>query len=195
MAQYSQSIKGAFSAGDESGIKEQLKNLMGLDAESPYAHASKSIKLGQQAKEAMDAVDDAIFKINQVGYSSEIVNSRESSVLASNILGEAESLMQRNSSFFNAAKEAGEDVSEFYKYQHSKMQAEVVDKVRSMVFEAADQSEGTTVRQLLDAMETQMSGKYRGVRRIMSQPGYSDENQLLSMFRARQQERATSFLS
>jgi hypothetical protein len=194
MAQYSQSIKGAFSAGDESGIKEQLKNLMGLDAESPYAHASKSIKLGQQAKEAMDAVDDAIFKINQVGYSSEIVNSRESSVLASNILGEAESLMQRNSSFFNAAKEAGEEASEFYKYQHSKMQAEVVDKVRSMIFEAADQSEGTTVRQLLDAMETQMSGKYRGVRRIMSQPGYSDENQLLNMFRARQQERAKSFL-
>jgi hypothetical protein len=55
MAQYSQTLRQAPISGDESGLKEQLKNLMGLDAESPYGHASKSIKLGQQAKEAMDA--------------------------------------------------------------------------------------------------------------------------------------------
>lgn len=195
MVQYSKRIKDAFSGGDEGGIKENLKGLLGLDAESPFAHASKSVKLGQQAKDAMDVVDNAIFKLNQVAYAGEIVNSRESSVIASNILQEAESMMQRNSQIMNQVIQAGDEASEFLKYEAPKMQGEVIDKVRSMIFEASNQSEGTTVRQLLDAMEMQMSGRYKGVRRIMSQPGYLDENTLLNMFRARQQERAASFLS
>ena len=195
MTEYSRRIKDAFSGGDEGGIKQNLKGLLGLDAESPFAHASKSAKLGQQAKDAMDVVDNAIFKLNQVAYAGEIVNSKESSIIASNILQEAESMMQTNSQIMNDVIQAGDEASEFLKYNAPRMQGQVIDKVRSMIFEASNQSEGTTVRQLLDAMEMQMSGRYKGVRRIMSQPGYSDENTLLNMFRARQQERAASFLN
>jgi hypothetical protein len=196
MAKYSQSIKDAFSGGNESGIKERVKELLGLDAESPFAHASKSLQLGQQAKDAMDAVDNAIFKLNQVAYSGEIVNSRQSSVLASNILQEAESMMQRNSTLLNLAKDSGDDVtSEFFKYQAPKLRGELVDKVRSMIYEAAGGQEESSVRQILDAMETQMSGRYRGLRReLTSTPGFLDENTLADMFNARRSERAVSFL-
>lgn len=195
MAQYSQSIRDAFSAGDEKGLKERLKGLVGLDAESPFAHASKSLKLGQQAADAMDSVDDAIFRLNQVAYSGEIVNSRESSIIASNILQQAESMMQANSQMMQDVVKAGDEASEFLKYQAPQMRGKVVDTVRSMIFEAAGQSEDTSVRQIIDAMEMQMSGRYKGVRRVMSEPGYADENTLLNMFRARQQERASAFLT
>lgn len=192
MAQYAEAI--ATAAGRENP-EQSIANLLGLDAESPFAHASKSAQLGQQAKEASDATDSAIFRLNQVAYSSEITSSRQSSIIASNILEEAQSLIQANNSRLQGLIEAGEETSEFYKYEAPRMRQQVVDKVRSMIFEAANQAEDTTVRQLLDAMETQMSGRYRGVRRIMSQPGYLDENTLAMMFDARRTERGISFLS
>lgn len=197
MSEHSRAITAAFSGDGEQSIKQSLKGLMGLAEDSMYAHASKSLKLGQQAKEAMDAVDDAIFKLNRVAYSGEITSSRESMVLASNILEEAQAMAQSNKAMLSAAYESGEEAaSEFFKYEAPKLRAEIVDKVRSMIYEGAGGSEATTVRQLIDSMETQMSGRYKGLRSLlMTQAGYTDENTLLNMFNARRQERATSFLS
>lgn len=131
-----------------------------------------------------------------MAYSSEVINSRESSLIASNILQEAESMMQRNAANMNQALSSGDEaMSEFFKYQNPKIRGQIVDKVKSMIMEGAAGSEQTTVRQLLDAMETQMSGRYKGLRKtLMTQPGYLDENGLVNMFMARNQERAASFL-
>lgn len=197
MSQHLKAIEDAFSGGNESDLKQAVKGLIGLDEDSPYAHHAKTLKIAQQRKEGIDAAGDAIARVNQIAYSSEISTSRESSIIASNILQEAEAMMQRNAATLSAQLNISENIaSEYSKYANPKMRAEVVDKVRSMIYEAAGSSEGTTVRQLLDAMEMQMAGRHRGLKRLItSQPGYLDENGLSNMFEARRLERAQSFLS
>lgn len=197
MSQYSARINAAISGKDNTNRQQAVKDLLGLDADSPYAHASKILKIGQQGQDAVEAAGEAIFRLNQIAYSSEIVSTRESSILASNILQEAESMAQRNAAALNRALGVSEDMaSEYSKYINPKMQAEVVDKVQSMIYEAAGGSEGTTVRQILDSMEMQMAGRHKGLRRLLMQkPGYIDENGLINMFTARQAERESAFLN
>lgn len=197
MSKYSSKINAAITGGDDINRQQAVKDLLGLDADNPYAHASKILRLGQQGDEAMRASGEAIFRLNQIAYAAEIATTRESSILASNILQEAESMLQKNAASLSKAFGVSQDTaSEFSKYINPKMRAEVVDKVQSMIYEAAGGSEGTTVRQLLDSMEMQMAGRYKGLRKLItSQPGYLDENGLINMFSARQQERAVSFLT
>lgn len=197
MSQHISAIQDAFSGGGENDIKQAIKGLIGLSADSRFAHHSKTLEIATQRKEAIDAAGSAIARVNQIAYSGEMATTRESSIIASNILQEAESMMQRNAAALSSQLGVSQDVaSEYSKFANPKMRAEVVDKVQSMIYEAAGGSEGTTVRQLLDSLEMQMAGRYRGLRRLItSQPGYLDENGLSNMFEARRLERARSFLS
>ena len=86
MSKYSSKINAAITGGDDINRQQAVKDLLGLDADNPYAHASKILRLGQQGDEAMRASGEAIFRLNQIAYAAEIATTRESSILASNIL-------------------------------------------------------------------------------------------------------------
>lgn len=181
---YLSNLRAASQA--ENGLTEQAIRLAGLSADSVYAHASKNIKIGQDAEAAFNAVSREMRQKSSMLFQSEVKTTTEAAKIAENILDQFMSMEQEASSILAMADGQTEDISETVKAMASVRRQIAGEKVKSMIIAGAESSEGTTVQDILDNMERlTYTQRYRNARAYekLTTSGV-EENQLIQMFDA-----------
>lgn len=177
-------------------LTAEVARVAGLAADSIYAHASQNVRLGQMAKDTLDAVNSELYRKSAMNNLSEVNISREASILAQNIMNQYEEMQAKAMSVIDLQNLEIEDVSELMKAR-KKEQAQIVgNKLRSMILGAAQQSESSTVQDIVDNLErltyTSRHGKSRRIRNIIT--GIGGENDIINLFEAAEAQREIKFL-
>jgi hypothetical protein len=180
----------------DNNLLENISRLAGLSADSAYAHASQNAKLGENAKNALDARIAAMNARSSMSHMSEVNVSRDASKIAQNILDEYIKMADDNSDLLGLLARESNDIADTSIAEAQIKRMMIGDKVRGMIFSAASETEGTTIQDILDNMErlsnTSTYRKARGYQKLVTATG--DENDLINMVKAAQNAREIKFL-
>lgn len=191
MANYLARIQTAQTLENGAMLNEELIKIAGMSANSQFAHASAMARVGQSAVDVMSSLDDMFDARMTMANMAEANFSRESTVLAENILNEYKRMSEDSSSLLSAMERGTKDEADFMKYQSAVKQGEIGERIRSMIMAAAEGSESSTVQDILDNMErlslTSRMRSTRGYSKLLTATG--DENDIFNMVTAAQQSR------
>lgn len=180
----------ALTGGSEQDQQAKLIDYLGLGHESNYAHFAKSARIGQQAKDSLDAETARLSSRMTTSFASEINMSADAVELSENILKQYDNMLQQNSDVLERLTSSSDDLAELYKAQKTRTLSLINDRVYSMIYQAAENNPGVTVGQLADNMEFIMNSRYPRLRSLMTGQIFDEKNSVLSqMFYGAQQER------
>lgn len=192
---YSMQLQSARNAQDYN-LTNELMKVAGLSNDSVYAHASKNVKLGQLAKDSMDATNAQLYGKSTMANMSEVKVSREASTLAENILKQFQSMQEQSMSVIDLADVETSQISDLMKARKIEQAQIVGTKLRSMIIGAAQSSASTTVQDILDNMERlTFTSRYKNLskyRNIIT--GIGDENDIINLTSAARDQREIAFL-
>ena len=195
ISNYIRELESAKSAKDYN-LTSELMKVAGLSNDSAYAHASKNVKLGQLAKDSMDATNAQLYAKSTMANMSEVKVSREASTLAENILKEFQSMQEKSLSVIDLTDVETSQVSDLMKARKIEQAQIVGNKLRSMIIGAAQSSTSTTVQDILDNMERlTFTSRYKNLskyRNIIT--GVGDENDIINLTSAARDQREIAFL-
>lgn len=196
ISEYTMQIQAAKKA-ENYNLTEEVARVAGLAAESKFAHASQNVRLGQMAKDTMDAVNSQLYARSTMRNLSEVNISREASILAENILKQYEEMQQKSMSIIDLENVKTADISELMKAKKIEQAQIVGNKLRSMIIGAAQQSESSTVQDILDNIERlTYTSRYRRLSRIRQMiTGVGNENDVINLFAGAESQREIKFLS
>jgi len=195
ISSYITQLQSAKNAKDYNLTNEVMK-VAGLANDSIYAHASRNVKLGQLAKDSMDATNAQLYSKSTMANMGEVKVSREASTLAENILKQFQSLQQDSLSVIDLTDVETSQVSDLMKARKIEQTQIVGNKLRSMIIGAAQSSDSTTVQDILDNMERlTFTSRYKHLskyRNIIT--GVGDENDIINLTTAARDQREIAFL-
>lgn len=193
---YTAQLEAARKA-ENYNLTNELIRVAAISSESQYAHASKNIKLGQLAADSMDAVQSQLYSRARMQYLGEVKASSEASRLAENILKQFSTMQDEAMDQIDLLTLDSSNISELMRYKKMQQTQIIGNKLRSMILGAAQESESTTVQDILDNMERlTYSSKYRKLSKYQNLiTGVDGINDIVNLVEAAKIQREIKFLT
>lgn len=170
--------------------KENLINFLGLGDDNRYAHLAKSAKQGLDSFQSLEAENARLIARRTTAFASEINMSQDAVKISENILQEYSSFLEQNESMLRSLMGGEEDVSELIKYQRSLANAQINDRVYSMIYNAAEINENVRVKDIVDNMDFLINTRTPKLRKLINGQMFGEqENALMDLFAGAQHSR------
>ena len=170
--------------------QQSLINFLGLGDDNKYAHLAKSARQGLDAFESLEAENARLMARRTTSFASEINMSQDAVKISENILQEYSSFLEQNKSIFEALTGNEDEISELSRYQKSLANAQINDRVYSMIYKAAEVNENVRVKDIVDNMDFLINTRTPKLRKLMTGQMFGEqENALVDLFAGAQYSR------
>ena len=170
--------------------QQSLINFLGLGDDNKYAHLAKSARQGLDAFESLEAENARLMARRTTSFASEINMSQDAVKISENILKEYSSFLEQNESMLRSLTGNEDDISELMKHQRFLANAEINDRVYSMIYKAAEVNENVRVKDIVDNMDFLINTRTPKLRKLMNGQMFGEqENALVDLFAGAQYSR------
>ena len=170
--------------------QQSLINFLGLGDDNKYAHLAKSARQGLDSFESLEAENARLMARRTTSFASEINMSQNAVKISENILQEYSSFLEQNESMLRSLTGNEDDISELMKHQRFLANAEINDRVYSMIYKAAEVNENVRVKDIVDNMDFLINTRTPKLRKLMNGQMFGEqENALVDLFAGAQYSR------
>lgn len=170
--------------------QQSLINFLGLGDNNRYAHLAKSARQGLDSFESLEAENARLMARRTTSFASEINMSQNAVKISENILQEYSSFLEQNESMLRSLTGNEDEISELMKHQRFLVNAEINDRVYSMIYKAAEVNENVRVKDIVDNMDFLINTRTPKLRKLMNGQMFGEqENALVDLFAGAQYSR------
>jgi hypothetical protein len=176
--------------GTREEKQQSLINFLGLGDDNKYAHLARSARQGLDSFESLEAENARLMARRTTSFASEINMSQDAVKISENILQEYSSFLEQNESMLRSLTGNEDDISELMKHQRFLANAEINDRVYSMIYKAAEVNENVRVKDIVDNMDFLINTRTPKLRKLMNGQMFGEqENALVDLFAGAQYSR------